>query len=99
MSDNKYPNSGKLSTSKHAQPGDKKPDLYGELIMTRTALKGLLEEHDGDDITIKLSGWTMQGNYGTWMRISWNNYKPNAVGNVAKSLPKVLDSDDQDIPF
>jgi hypothetical protein len=71
-----YPNSGKLSTNKYKEQGDKKPDMHGEIIMTRTTLKQLLEETNEDDITIKLSAWTMEGNYGPWMRISWNNYKP-----------------------
>lgn len=71
-----YPNSGKLSTNKYKEQGDKKPDMHGEIIMTRTVLKQLLEETNEDDITIKLSAWSMEGNYGPWMRISWNNYKP-----------------------
>ena len=96
----KYPNSGKLSANRY-KDNEKKPDLVGEIIMTRQALKGLLEETDEDDITIKLSGWNMDGQYGQWTRLAWNNYKKPTDGNVAippkqQSLPA---EDDQDIPF
>lgn len=96
----KYPNSGKLSANRY-KDNEKKPDLVGEIVMTRQALKGLLEETDEDDITIKLSGWNMEGQYGAWTRLAWNNYKKPTDGNVAippkqQSLPA---EDDQDIPF
>ena len=92
-----YPNSGRLVHNKYKEAGDRKPDMTGEIIMTRTALKGLLEEHDGDDIVIKLSAWQMSGQWGPWLRISWNNYrkpdvqKPQPVNQIPIS--------DQDIPF
>jgi hypothetical protein len=102
MSQNKYPNSGKLSANRYKDT-DKKPDLVGEIVMQRSALKGLLEEHDGDDITIKLSGWNMDGQYGPWTRLSWNNYKPKTDGgNVSKpqaAPQKGFDDMDDDIPF
>lgn len=96
-----YPNSGRLGTNRY-KDNPKKPDMTGEIVMQRSALKGLLEEHDGDDIVIKLSGWNMEGNYGPWMRLSWNNYKPKD-GNVAISeKPKqqpIATEDDSDVPF
>jgi len=97
-----YPNSGKLSNNKYKEQGDKKPDMHGEIVMTRTVLKQLLEETDEDDITIKLSAWAMEGNYGPWMRLSWNNYKPKAqdAAPQQKATPQQeLPDDDQDIPF
>jgi hypothetical protein len=97
-----YPNSGKLSGNKYKEQGDKKPDMHGEIVMTRTALKQLLGETDEDDITIKLSAWTMEGNYGPWMRLSWNNYKkPKEDFELPRQAPKQPDliDDDQDIPF
>lgn len=97
-----YPNSGKLSGNKYKEAGDKKPDMHGEIVMTRTALKGLLEEHDDDDITIKLSAWNMEGNYGPWMRISWNNYKkPAEAAPQPKPTPQQngFDDMDDDVPF
>lgn len=94
----KYPNSGKLSANRY-KDNDKKPDVVGELVMTRSALKGLLEETDEDDITIKLSGWNMDGQYGAWTRLAWNNYKKPTDGNVAKPQQQALPADDGDVPF
>ena len=96
----KYPNSGKLSANRY-KDNEKKPDLVGEIIMTLQSLKGLLEETDEDDITIKLSGWNMDGQYGQWTRLAWNNYKKPTDGNVAippkqQSLPA---EDDDQVPF
>jgi len=39
----KYPNSGKLSANRY-KDNEKKPDVVGELIMTRSALKELMGE-------------------------------------------------------
>jgi hypothetical protein len=97
-----YPNSGKLSHNKYKEQGDKKPDMTGEITMTRTALKGLLEEHDGDDIIIKLSAWQMSGQFGPWMRLSWNNYKkPEGQPAYARPVaPKPPEPEEpQDLPF
>ena len=100
-----YPNSGKLSHNKYKEQGDKKPDMQGEITMQRSALKGLLEEHDGDDIVIKLSAWQMSGQFGPWMRLSWNNYKkpegqpaytPYAKPAAPAPKPPVPD---EDVPF
>lgn len=95
-----YPNSGRLSNNRYKDT-PKKPDVVGEIVMQRSALKELLNEHDGDDIVIKLSGWNMEGQYGPWTRLSWNNYKPKTDGNVAKPAPqqRAIPNDDQDIPF
>ena len=99
-----YPNSGRLSNNRYKDT-PKKPDVVGEIVMQRSALKGLMEEHDGDDIVIKLSGWNMEGQYGPWTRLSWNNYKPKdqAGGNVTTSpappQQRSIPDDDSDIPF
>ena len=96
-----YPNSGKLSANRY-KDSDKKPDLVGEIIMDRSALKGLLEEHDGDDITIKLSGWNMAGQYGPWTRLAWNNYKPKPKDEYEqpRQAPRQQEPiKDEDIPF
>lgn len=95
----KYPNSGKLSANRY-KDNEKKPDLVGEIVMTRQALKGLLEETDEDDITIKLSGWNMSGQYGEWTRLAWNNYKKPETGNVARPQQQALPTEDDDqVPF
>ena len=100
-----YPNSGKLSNNRY-KDNPKKPDMVGELVMTRSALKELMGEHDGDDIVIKLSGWNMEGQYGPWTRLSWkNNYKPKdqTTGNVSKPAAAApqqsIPDDDSDVPF
>ncbi len=95
-----YPNSGKLSTNKYKEPGDKKPDMHGEIIMERSTLKKLLEETDEDGILIKLSAWHMEGNYGPWMRLAWNNYKPQQQPQQQQApAQQSMPEDDQDIPF
>lgn len=95
-----YPNSGKLSKNNYKQ-NPKQPDMTGQIIMERSALKGLLEEHDGDDIVIKLSAWNMTGQYGDWLRLSWNNYKSEVKTQYAPpAKPAANDQiDDKDIPF
>ena len=100
---NQYPNSGKLSHNKYKAEGDKKPNWTGEITMERSALKELLGQHDGDDIIIKLSGWDMSGDYGPWMRLSWNNYKPQPreqINPYAKpKAPPPPEEDNSDVPF
>jgi len=88
-----YPNSGSLNVNKFKKEGDKAPNLNGSIIMERSALKQLLDEQ-GDEITIKLSAWTMpDSGRGKWLRLSWNNYKSDKPAS-----PKQQD-DSEDIPF
>jgi len=98
-----YPNSGKLSTNRYKDTPNK-PDMVGELVMDRSALRKLLEETDEDDIVIKLGGWKMGGQYGEWIRISWNNYKPKPKDNPyvppRQEQPRqAIPLDDDTIPF
>jgi len=98
-----YPNSGKLSNNRY-KDNPKKPDMIGELVMTRSALKELMGEHDGDDIVIKLSAWNMDGQYGPWHRLAWNNYKKPAEAAPqqapARQAPRAEEQEsDDDIPF
>ena len=84
-----YPNSGSLNVNKFKKEGDKAPNLNGQIIMERSALKRLLDEQ-GDEITIKLSAWTMpDAGRGKWLRLSWNNYKSD----------KPAQKNSEDIPF
>lgn len=86
---NQYPNSGKLSNTK-GKLNPKSPDVYGEIKMNKSTLKELMAEvPDDDEITIKLSGWHMQGSYGMWTSLSWNDFKPLIIA----------DDDMADLPF
>jgi hypothetical protein len=103
---NQYPNSGKLSHNRYKAEGDKKPNWVGEITMDRSVLRQLMDEHSEDDIVIKLSGWDMSGQHGPWMRLSWNNYKPQPAqsGNpyvkpAPKAPPPPADDADDDLPF
>jgi hypothetical protein len=55
-----------------------------------------MAEHDGDEIVIKLSGYNAEGQYGPWIKLSWNNYKP-----ADPAAPRKLEAPlkDEDIPF
>jgi len=91
-----YPNSGKLSPNRYKNDDPRKPDMVGEIVMERSALKSLLEEHDDDDIVIKLSGYNKQGNYGEFVSLRWNNWKKKEE-TPAQRKPEPID--DSDIPF
>jgi hypothetical protein len=75
--------------------------MHGEITMERSTLKKLLEETDEDGIVIKLSAWHMEGNYGPWMRLSWNNYKKPQEQEQPRQAPQQqsMDDDSDDIPF
>jgi hypothetical protein len=92
-----YPNSGKLSNNRYKDGDARKPDMIGEIVMQRSALKSLLEEHDGDEIVIKLSAWNRSGQYGNFLSVSWNNYKKKEDAPLPKQ--QALPADDQDVPF
>ena len=92
-----YPNSGKLSNNRYKDGDARKPDMIGEIVMQRSALKSLLEEHDGDEIVIKLSAWNRSGQYGNFLSVSWNNYKKKE--DAPKPKQQALPADDSDVPF
>lgn len=92
-----YPNSGKLSNNRYKDGDARKPDMIGEIVMQRSALKSLMEEHDGDEIVIKLSAWNRSGQYGNFLSVSWNNYKKKE--DAPKPQQQSLPADDQDVPF
>jgi hypothetical protein len=92
---NEYPNSGKLANNRF-KDNDKKPDMKGEISMQRSVLKQLMEEHDGDEIVIKLSGWRRQGNYGEFFSLKWDNYKKAEERPYSKPAAP---ADDSDVPF
>ena len=99
---NKYPNSGRLNYSKR-KIHPKSPDLYGDITFERSYLRTLLQETEGDDITVRLDAWQNDGQYGTFFQLKVNTWKkpelvtpPPRGGNVATSPTA---PDDQDIPF
>lgn len=97
-----YPNSGKLSKNRY-KDDTKKPDHVGQITMQRSALKQLMEEHDGDEIVIKLSGWDRKGDYGDFVSLKWNSYKkPEDGGSYSKPAAPAraaAPADDSDVPF
>lgn len=93
-----YPNSGKLSNNRYKDGDPRKPDMVGEIVMQRSALKSLMDEHDGDEIVIKLSAWNRQGNYGEFLSVSWNSYKKKEEAPAQKPQQQIP-TDDGDIPF
>ena len=92
-----YPNKGKLSVNSY-KTKDSQPDHKGEIVMLRSTLKELMEEHDGDEIVIKLTGYNADGQYGPWIKLSWNNFKP---ADPASPRTPVQEAPlkDEDIPF
>jgi hypothetical protein len=92
-----YPNKGKLSVNSY-KTKDNQPDHKGEIVMSRSTLKELMAEHDGDEIVIKLSGYNADGQYGPWIKLSWNNYKPADESAPRKPVHQAP-LDDSDIPF
>lgn len=95
-----YPNSGKLSPNKYKNDDPRKPDFVGELVMQRSTLRELLQEHADDEIVLKLGGWNRSGQYGSFISLSWNNYKKKEeVPAPTPAPPPAAPVDDSDIPF
>ena len=63
--------------------------MTGEIVMQRSVLQGLLKEHNGDEIVIKLSAWTRQGNYGEFLSVSWNSYKKKEEAPAQNSQQQI----------
>ena len=94
---NKYPNSGRLNYSKR-KIHPKSPDLYGDITLERSYLRTLLQETEGDDITIKLDAWQNDGQYGTFFQLKVNTWKKTepAIEAPKAAMPE---ADDDPIPF
>ena len=105
-----YPNSGRLAANRY-KDNPKKPDMKGEIKLTREAMRQLAMEQPGEEITIKLSAWNMEGQYGPWLRLAWDNYKKpegqqyqrrpqgNWPPQQAPQKPQQQFPDDDTIPF
>jgi hypothetical protein len=71
----KYPNSGIISDAKtRVHPNS--PDMNGDITIDKSLLRQMMDEQDGDEIKIKLSGWKKEGAYGAFISIKVNTYKP-----------------------
>ena len=91
---NKYPNSGRLNYSKR-KIHPESPDLYGDITFERSYLRTLLQETEGDDITVRLDAWQNDGQYGTFFQLKVNTGKKTETLEAPK--PPVVD--DSDVPF
>ena len=94
---NKYPNSGRLNYSKR-KIHPKSPDLYGDITFERSYLRTLLQETDGDHITVRLDAWQNDGQYGTFFQLKVNTWKKTepAIEAPKAAMPE---ADDDPIPF
>ena len=90
-----YPNSGTISRTQLPKKHPKSPDFKGSISLTRSVIRQLLDETDGDNIKISMSGWVVQGQNGTFVSLKYNDYKPEVVAapKSARDLP------DDDLPF
>ena len=93
---NKYPNSGRLNYSKR-KIHPKSPDLYGDITFERSYLRTLLQETEGDDITVRLDAWQNDGQYGTYFSLKVNTWKKQD-GNVTNQQA-TPPADNSDVPF
>lgn len=95
-----YTNTGRLSANKYKQH-DKQPDLKGSISLERALLKQLLQETDEDQITIKLSGWNRDGQYGPFISLMYDSYKKQEEPAPRPAPPQqaAIPEDDSDIPF
>lgn len=101
----RYPNSGIISDAKtRIHPNS--PDMNGDISIEKTLLRQMMDEQDGDDIKIKLSGWKKEGNYGPFISLKVNTYKPPVADAAPQQrLEQIPDNNkatpvnDSDIPF
>jgi len=93
----KLPNTGRLNYSQR-KIHPKSPDLYGDITFERSYLRTLLQETEGDDITVRLDAWQNDGQYGTFFQLKVNTWKKTepAVQAPPAAMPE---ADDDPIPF
>ena len=95
----KYPNSGIISDAKtRIHPNS--PDMNGDLTIDKSLIRQMMDEQDGDEVKIKLSGWKKEGNYGPFISIKVNTYKPPvAPQQRLDDHPDSKPVDNSDVPF
>ena len=99
----KFPNSGRLNYSQR-KVHPKSPDLYGDMTFDRAYLRTLMEETDGDEITVRLDAWQNDGQYGTYFSLKVNTWKKTEPPLNSSALPALKPAvqqpvDDSDVPF
>jgi len=97
------PNSGKLFNSKN-RVHPKSPDMNGDLKIERSLLLELMNEQQGNDITIKLSAWRGNGPVaGEYISLKVNTFKPNPNYAAQQQAHLSENTDrpvkDSDVPF
>ncbi len=101
----KFPNTGILSKVK-SRLHPRSPDMGGEINIERSLLRQLMDEQDGDDLKIKLSGWTRAGEFGEFISLAVNTYKPQVTDAAPQQrlvenpdAKKATPVDNSDVPF
>ena len=92
-----YENTGRLTPNKYKQT-EKQPDMKGAITLERSLLKQLLSETDEDGIVIRLSAWNRSGQYGDFISIAYDSYKPKPKEEPTRRAQKE-DDDESDVPF
>jgi hypothetical protein len=87
-----YPNTGALFRAKEKKH-DKSPDMWGEIKVDKHYLLSLIEESNGQLISIRLSGWSsVSPNTGT-------KYLSLKVDTRPPLEPTKKVEQDEDLPF
>ena len=95
----KLPNTGRLNYSQR-KIHPKSPDLYGDITFDRSYLRSVMEETDGDEITIRLDAWQNEGNNGAWFSLkvnTWKKTEPTLTPPPRPAAPPPVEDDP--IPF
>jgi hypothetical protein len=101
---NKYPNSGIISDAKtRIHPNS--PDMNGDITIDKSLVNELMNEQEGNEVKIRLSGWRKEGAYGSFISLRVNTYKKpeeQLSNQHLSTLPDTKNAtpvDDSDIPF
>ena len=79
-----YPNTGALMPST-VRKSDKAPDFWGDIKFDRSYLKTLINDTDGDVITVKLSAWKRESKAGNrFLSLAVNTYEQKTAKPQAK---------------
>ena len=95
-------NGGSLSPNQYKQR-EQQPDFKGKLNIDVATLKTLIAEAENDVVTMRLSGWNRNGQYGEFISLALDSYKPQQEA-APQAAPKAAPPpagvpEDDDIPF